>query len=453
MFGIKENLILSIGMFLFLMCSFSFVLAETNEIKENNIIDIESSFTSLRSVASTISEADYFDFIRISIIEQPEYLFANSSVTEKNMILKYEKRTRWPELSAKIINDEVLDRNIDDKNSLRKRQDDSFDAAIELNQPIYTGGAINSRIKIATNDYDLSRVSRASSLSSLILSANEIYLSAVRSEILYNYCSDILDTLRPYMTKVKDRVNLGITDPIELAIFSIKYNNIDSKVQTLRTQRDRDVGIFEYFFKTKFENFSFPEVFVPRLSFNNNEAYEVRASRLQHKISLNETNLVRSEYLPKFGFSTRYTSYDLDKDNNDTDIRGGLFFSMPIFTFGRATAKISAAKAKANASKMSIDIEKKTDEVSETEIINMVEGSHNTRKEFYLTYIDTKRQREIIGDRIDVTSFSTESYANSYLEEIFLLEKLINAEISMLHGYFLYLHQNRALSSHIRISP
>ena len=29
--------------------------------------------------------------------------------------------------------------------------------------------------------------------------------------------------------KVKERVNLGISDPIELALFSIKYNSLKSK--------------------------------------------------------------------------------------------------------------------------------------------------------------------------------------------------------------------------------
>ena len=32
---------------------------------------------------------------------------------------------------------------------------------------------------------------------------------------------------------------------------------------------------------------------------------------------------------------------------------------MPIFTFGRATAKIAASKAKTDATRLSIDIEKK----------------------------------------------------------------------------------------------
>ena len=45
----------------------------------------------------TIGEDDYFDFIRSSIIEQPECLYANSNYTEKSESLKFAKRQRWPE--------------------------------------------------------------------------------------------------------------------------------------------------------------------------------------------------------------------------------------------------------------------------------------------------------------------------------------------------------------------
>ena len=42
-------------------------------------------------------------------------------------------------ISGSIINDEVLDRKIDDFSSIRKDKDDSFDAVAEIRQPIYTG--------------------------------------------------------------------------------------------------------------------------------------------------------------------------------------------------------------------------------------------------------------------------------------------------------------------------
>ena len=126
---------------------------------------------------------------------------------------------------------------------------------------------------------------------------------------------------------------------------------------------------------------------------------------------------------------------------------------MPLFTFGRASAKISGAKAQANASKMAIGIEKKTDEARETEIVNIVESAHKVRLELYKSFTDTKTQREIIVDRLDVTNFSADALVNSYTEELSLLRNLIETEVSLLHGYFLFLHQNKQLVNHLGINP
>jgi len=432
-------------------------LAQAQTINKNGIDESGSlglSFSKLRSLASTVEEIDYFNFIRMSVLTQPEYLFANSNVLEKSEILKFSKRQKFPELSVRVINDRVIDRDVDDLTSIRKRQDDSFDASVELSQPIYSGGAINAEIRKSYNLRSISEVERDSAMSNLILDANRIYLSTVKSNLLYTYGLTIIEEIDPYMQKVRERVQLGISDPIELALFSIKYNELKSKIQILSTERSRDIGIFEYFFGKKFEDYSLPEVFVPNLSLNNiSEAYEVKASRLDYKSKLEDTKIVRSEFLPKFGFNTRYTTYDLNKDANESDIRGGIYFSMPIFTFGRGSAKISASKAKATATKMTIDMKKKVDETTETEIVNVVKSSINTREEIYLSFLDTQNQRRIIRNRLDSTSFSSEAFVDSGLKELLLLERFLSTEITMLHGYLMFLHQNRQLTSFMRVVP
>lgn len=436
--------------FLTFLCIFkSFVYAEEFQLNDNSL-----TFSNISLENKTIDTETYYEFIRRSIITQPEFLFANSNYIEKDEQLKFTKRQKWPELSVRVINDHVLDRDVSEFNSLRKRQDDSFDAAVELSQPIYSGGTINAQIRKAFSDKKLSSTEKQNALSILILDANEIYLNAVKSNILYEYGLKLVKEIEPYLNKVRDRVSLGITDPIELALFSIKFNALKSKVQILKTSRNRDIGIFEYFFGQRYTNNSFPNIFVPSLEMNKKiESYDVKGARLFLESSKEDTNIVKGEFRPKFGFNTRYTVYDLDENENDTDIRGGIFFSMPLFTFGRASAKIAASKAKENATRVSIDIERKQDDVKENDIVNIVQSSANTRNEILDSYRDTKNQRRIIKNRLDSTSFSAESYVNSVLEELNLLEKFLSVEINLLHGYFKYLHQNQGLNSHIGIKP
>ena len=213
-----------------------------------------------------------------------------------------------------------------------------------------------------------------------------------------------------------------------------------------------NIIIFEYFFNLKFENAKFPNIFVPQIEKNRDiEAYDVEASKILFEGAKEDTNLVKGEFRPQFGFNTRYTVYDLDEKENDSDIRGGIFFSMPIFTFGRATAKIAASKAKTDATRLSIDIEKKNDDVKENEVVNLVKSAFNTRNEIFSSLNDTKDQRRIIKNRLDSTNFSPENYVTSCLEEINLLDQAISIEISMIEGYLSYLHQNQKLNNYMRI--
>ena len=401
-----------------------------------------------------ISEIDYLNFLRISIIDQPEYLYSVSTVKEKNMSVKFAKRSRLPDLSMRIINDSVLKRDIKDQSSVRKRRDDSFDAAIELSQPIYSGGAINARIGMARNDLTVSNLMRDKTVSEQIVEANKIYLQAIKSDILYNYGLKIVRDVQPFLDRVKDRVESGIADPMDLAVFSIRFNDLYSKVQVLKTQKNRDIAMYEYFFKTDYKNVYLPNVFVSSVKKDlKRVGYDVELAILGHKGKELETTLTKSEFRPQFGFNTRYTKYDLKDDENESDIRGGIYFSLPLFTFGRAKAKVSSYEAKATAAKMYIDIERKIDDGREAEVINVIESSLSIREDVYNTFSDTKKQRGIIEDRLEIINFAPEAYVDTGFKELNQLEILLITEINLLDGYMQFLHQNRALNSFIMIKP
>ena len=401
-----------------------------------------------------ISEIDYLNFLRISIIDQPEYLYSVSTVKEKDMSVRFARRSRLPDLSMRIINDSVLERDIKDQSSVRKRRDDSFDAAIELSQPIYSGGAISARIGMARNDLTVSNLMKDKTVSEQIVEANKIYLQAIKSDILYNYGLKIVRDVQPFLDRVKDRVESGIADPMDLAVFSIRFNDLYSKVQVLKTQKNRDIAMYEYFFKTDYKNVYLPNVFVSSVKKDlKRVGYDVELAILGHKGKQLETKLTKSEFRPQFGFNTRYTKYDLKDDENESDIRGGIYFSLPLFTFGRAKAKVSSYEAKATAAKMYIDIERKIDDGKEAEVINVIESSLSIREDVYNTFNDTKKQRGIIEDRLEIINFAPEAYVDTGFKELNQLEILLITEINLLDGYMQFLHQNRALNSFIMIKP
>ena len=81
----------------------SFLISSNVYSIDNDLINNSSlSFSKINLQSNTINESDYFEFIRDSIITQPEFLYANSKFLEKNQALKFEQRQRWPELNRKI---------------------------------------------------------------------------------------------------------------------------------------------------------------------------------------------------------------------------------------------------------------------------------------------------------------------------------------------------------------
>ena len=406
----------------------------------------KKSFTTLEGFSILQEEGRYIEFLREIILEQPEFSYANFILNEAQMNLKYSRRQRFPELNLRLVNDEVLSRKIKDTSAIRKIRDDSFDGVVEIRQSLYSGGSINAGIRKAKEGANHISLERRRTVSELIYNANNIYLRAVSSFFISNYANNILNELEPYLAKVKARVDAGIADPVEFALFSVRYNNLKSVVINLESQSKRDISLYENFFKRGFENNTFPKVKIDENSISyNNLSFEVEMSKSKFRESLEDITITKSEYRPQLGLSARYTKYDLDDNLGDEDIRGGIYFSYPFLDFGRSTAKISGSKARSRATKSAIDVEKKKDINTEAEYVSVLTSSDQSRNQILQAFIDTKKQRSIISKRIETSGFAVTTLAETATQEITQLRSLIESENNLLISYFGLLHQNQEL--------
>lgn len=430
MFKIKLNIIL----FLISLFTASTVYAD------------KFSFEKLGTFYELEEENDYLEFLREVVLEQPEFSYATAILNEAEMNLKFSRRQRLPELSLRVVNDEVLSRKIKENNAIRKIRDDSFDGVVEIRQAIYSGGGINAGVRKAKEGTYHISLSKKKAISELIYNANEIYTKAISSFLLYQHSEKILKELEPFLEKVKARVDAGISDPVEFALFSVRYNNIKSIVANLSANSRRDISVYENFFKREFNNKLYPKVKIDDQSIPySNTSFDVEMSQSKFKESIEDITIAKSEYRPQFGFAARFTKYDLDDNLGDEDVRGGLYFSYPFFDFGRSSAKISGSKAKSRAARENIGIEKKRDINSEAEFISILDSAVKSRNEIYQAFVDTKKQREIIAKRIELSGFVASSFAETALNEINQLKSLMDAESNLLSAYFGLLHQNQLL--------
>lgn len=419
----------------------------SKNFNENIINSKITAFVTLEGLTNTFDKDIYIDIIRESVINQPEFRSSKALSEEKRLLLASAKREFFPTISSRIINDEIIDKSIAPTQSIRKRQDDSFDAVIEYNQNLYTGGKILGGINFARIEDKSSKLQQKQITSELILSANSIYLRAYISDFLYKYTKDMLDSLRPYKQKIKDRVTAGVNDPVDLAVFSVNFNKLESLLYNLEASAKRDQANYEYFFSNKSKPIGLPLFAINRDIINSNiNSFTTEIKKLEYEKSLEEVKIVRSDYMPKLGFSVRYTEYDVDKNNvEDSDIRGGLFFSLPIFDFGRGRTKVNAAKAKSRSYLMNVDVDKKESASIEKEIQASFDASINARNQLLQAFEDTRNQRKIIENRINVSSFAASTLVTTAEKEIQQLQTLLSSEYNIISNYFELAHQRQIL--------
>ncbi len=412
----------------------------------------DPTFIKIDEIERFLDEDSYLDFIRSSIFQQPEFKYAIALTSEQEFNLKYAKRQRFPSISGNIINDESIERNIKDNQSVRKRRDDSFDATVEIKQPIYTGGKINSAIRAAISRTKSSLVGKRTTISELIIEANEIYLSTASINFIYNYAENLLNILKPYHSRVKDRVSSGIMDPVESALFFVRYSQLETLLYQLKSSAENYNKKYALFFGNNPSNQAFPIINIEKSLIDlNKKSYDVEVAEFNYEESKENIKNVRSDYLPSFGISARYTKYDIDDNSNEDDIRGGLYLSLPIFNFGRGTAQINSAKASSIGYKNAIDVAKKEDNIKESQILTNFNNAIDNRNNFLEAFNDTANQRKIIQERIDISGFAANAFAEVTFNEINQLQILLNNESVILQGYMMIMHQNQQLVNMLRI--
>lgn len=410
------------------------------------------SFSNIKEIKLFIGEDNYKDLIRESLFKQPEFQYIMSMSKEQEFNLKLAKRNRFPTISGNIINDESIERNITDNNSVRKRRDDSFDANIEIKQAIYSGGQVSSVIRSAKSKAEGLSSEKMRTVSQLILEANQIYLDTLISNFILNYAEDLMQFLKPYRSKVDDRVNAGIMDPVDSALFYVRYSSLETLIYKFKSQVEKNNNEYSNFYKQEFNNFEFPSINIKEINYiRNNDSYDVEISKSKYDEKKAEISTVRSEYLPKFGISARYTKYDIDDDTNEDDIRGGLYLSMPIFSFGRGAAKINAAKAAASGYKSDINVKIKEDIITESSLLSDFRNSLSNRFIFLKSFQETVNQRKTLQDRIELSGFAINALTEVLSSEISQLQTLLENEAGIMYTYFSILHQNRILNNEFNI--
>ena len=416
--------------------------------------EILSTFSNLES-EDKISDIEFVNFIRETIIIQPDFLQATAKKGELIENKKYAQRLRFPTIEAQLYNDRTISRDIQ-TNALRKTRDDTFDGVISIDQKLYSGNEVNSKINIAKNKMYVSNVERSEIGSKLVIQAVDIYLNAASAVLLSDYSSKILDNLKRYKETAKARFNAGAIDNTEFALINIRLSEIEVKVALLDATKIQNLSLFRSFYKDEYNSKGLPDFklsnFEESRVENLSESYEQVKSKIGVKISEHNLELTKSQYRPHLGFNARYTQYDLDDEAKDTDIRGGFYVKFPIFSFGRGSADVNAGKARVRQAKINNDVKLRETKNTAANVFGAYFGAMQARNRILEAYKNVKLQRETFEIRMAGSSFSTAALLDASQKEIAFYEQLIENEKRLFLSNLQIKHIKRELLSRFNLS-
>ena len=418
--------------------------------------------TNLRSFSAVDNEnltsrEDYTNEIREIILTQPEFKEALAKKNEFSQDRKFASRNRFPTIVGQIVNDRSISRDIRNSDALRKVRDDSFDGVIGIDQPIYRGNEIRSKIKIADIEINRSSIELNQITSQLILTASEIYVDAVISRLLSDYSNQMLLELEKYRELSKKRFNAGVAETSEMAIINVRLSEIAAKNALLEAKKIETSSLFRAFFNKESDNLGLPNIELNEINdFNQNnisqKEYNLEIARTRVDSQEAELEVVKSQYRPQLGFGIRYTMYDIDDQAEDTDIRGGFYLNFPIFNFGRGSAQVGSAKARLNQARIELDKTYRDVKYVNAQNYGSSSGSLRARNQILDSYENVKLQRETFALRIGNTDFSIPTLLEAAFREINLYEQLIYNERELFLSDLRISHMNALLLNRFYIN-
>ena len=403
------------------------------------------------------SREDYINEIRDIILTQPEFKEALAKRNEYSQDRKYASRMRFPTLVGQIVNDRSISRDIENADALRKVRDDSFDGVISIDQPIYRGNEIRSKIKMADIEINRSSIELNQITSQLIITASEIYVDAVISRLISDYSNKIFLELEKYRELSKKRFNAGVAETSEMAIINVRLSEIAAKNAILEARKIETSSLFRAFFNKESDSLGLPNINLEEINnFNQNninqKEYNLEIARNRIDFQKTELEIVKSQYRPQLGFGVRYTLYDIDDQAEDTDIRGGFYLNIPIFNFGRGSAQVGSAKARVNQAKIELDKTFRDVKYVNAQNFGSSSGSLRARNQILDSYENVKLQRETFTLRIGNTDFSIPALLEAAFREINLYEQLIYNERELFLSDLRISHMNTLLLNRFSIN-
>ena len=354
---------------------------------------------------------EIFDISLKAATSEPNVISGRIEVQSAEADLSASKRTRLPVFNAAIVNGLIIDRNIRDNFSQRKREDEGLDLRLQMVQPIFTGFKIQS---------DINR--NKAIVSGSVLEANNRFsqtiIECISAYIDYHYAISLKNSVENNLNKSKRIVDLekkrydaGLTDLSVYSQIRVKLSEIQLLYNMVQNELLGYEAAFRRFFpdeniksstNTSYKDYDFDLINI------NAASYELEKAKFELEAAKADLLKSRGDRLPSVALTVTGTLFDVDGsdyEDEEYDIQGGLQASWQFLDFGVNRKKVSSKRSRVNSIKYRIDYQRRIDEVQKLSLLSNIAAINKQLNEQYEIRNDLDNQSKIMDAQLTSSKF------------------------------------------------
>lgn len=250
----------------------------------------------------------------------------------------------------------------------------TYNAALQVEQPIYMGGKINAAYQMAKKGQEMTQVKEKLSAVELSILSDKAYWNTVKVKALITSANQYKATLEELHRMVKNAVDAGMRHRKDLLTVQVKLN--EAELNLTRAKNGYRLAIMnlnhiiglplnnETEIADSFTNETDPSISADLLKDFNEFDVSSRPEHhlLSKQIELKEhqEKLTRSDFLPNVGVKAMYGYTNGLKLNDETMLDDANFTALlsvniPIFNWGEGRNKLKEAKVERSIAQMQLE--------------------------------------------------------------------------------------------------
>jgi len=322
------------------------------------------------------------------------------------------------------------------KQSFRAGSKENITSGLQLQQPLFMGGAVYSGYQMAQQGKILASNQANLTMQEMLLQVRQAFYNALFSKELIAVAKEALTNVQRNLNQVQKQYNVGTASGFDLLRAQVQVSNTEPQLIAAQHRHEqaltglrtiigldkeaniRVVGSLEYE-KTDLVEQELAELQRQALQ----QRIEMKNIRIQREMQRENLDIARAKYMPSLAMSAsvqhqmQEDEFGLDRQDFVRSISGGLSLSIPLFAGGSNYAGVQQAK-----------VELKQVDDTEQQVRNMINAEVESA---YYSLLDGREKLESQNKTIEQAKESLRLADLMYAEGTATQLDVLNAQLAL----------------------